>query len=105
MEADVKNESDRAGDEVAELYLTFPKASSPQIHALKGVTRVHLNGGETQHVHFTLDARGLSAADDNGDRMVSPGNYTIDLGGGQPGTGAPQVQATFGIVGEQRLPD
>ncbi len=105
VDADVKNESDREGDEVAELYLSFPKASSPQIHALKGVTRVHLRGGESQHVHFTLDARALSAGDDNGDRMVFAGTYGIHVGGGQPGTGVSQAEASFTITGEQRLPD
>jgi len=105
VEADVKNESDREGDEVAELYLSFPKGSSPQIHALKGVTRVHLKGGETQHVRFMLDARALSAANDNGDRMVSAGSYRVSVGGGQPGTNASQAEADFTIAGEQRLPD
>jgi len=105
VDADVKNASDREGDEVVELYLSFPKAVSAQIHALRGVSRVHLKGGETQHVHFTLDARGLSAADANGDRMVSAGTYDVSVGGGQPGTGAPQAKAEFSISGEQRLPD
>ncbi len=105
VDADVKNPSDREGDEVVELYLSFPKAASAQIHALRGVSRVRLKGGETQHVHFTLDPRGLSAADANGDRMVSAGTYAVSVGGGQPGTGAPQAKAEFSISGEQRLPD
>ncbi len=105
VEADVKNDSEREGDEVAELYLTFPKASSPQIHALKGMARVHLKAGETQRVRFALDARSLSAGDDNGDRMVSAGAYRVSVGGGQPGTGAPEAEADFSITGEQRLPD
>jgi len=105
VDADVKNASDREGDEVVELYLSYPKAVSAQIHALRGVSRVHLKGGETQHVHFTLDARGLSAADANGDRMVSAGTYDVSVGGGQPGTGAPQAKAEISISGEQRLPD
>jgi beta-glucosidase len=104
-DVDVKNASDRDGDEVVELYLSFPKAPNAQLHALRGVSRVHLKGGETQHVHFTLDPRGLSAADSNGDRMVSAGTYTVSVGGGQPGTGAPQAKAEFSISGEQRLPD
>ena len=61
VEADVKNASNREGDEVVELYLSFPKSPSSPIHALRGMTRLHLGSGETQHVQFTLDARGLSA--------------------------------------------
>jgi beta-glucosidase len=105
VDADVKNASEREGDEVVQLYLSFPKAASAQIHALRGVSRIHLKGGETKHVHFTLDARGLSAADSNGDRMVSAGTYAVSVGGGQPRTGAPQAKEEFSISGEQRLPD
>jgi beta-glucosidase len=105
VDADVKNASEREGDEVVELYLSFPKTASAQIHALRGVSRVRLKGGETQRVHFTLDARGLSAADSNGDRSVSAGTYIVSVGGGQPGTGASQAKAEFSISGEQRLPD
>ncbi|MGH9512395.1 MAG: glycoside hydrolase family 3 C-terminal domain-containing protein [Terriglobales bacterium] len=104
-DADVKNDSGRDGDEVVELYLSFPKAPGAQIHALKGVRRVHLKAGDTQQVHFTLDARALSAANENGDPMVSPGNYRITVGGGQPGSGTSQADAEFSITGEERLPD
>jgi beta-glucosidase len=64
-----------------------------------------LPSGETQHVHFTLDARDLSASDENGDRVVAAGAYRIVVGGGQPGTVAPQTDAAFTITGEERLPE
>ena len=70
VDADVKNASDREGDEVVELYLSFPKVPGAPIHALRGMKRVHLKGGETQDVHFALDARDLSASNENGDRVV-----------------------------------
>ena len=60
VDADVKNTSDRDGDEVVELYLSFPKSMGAPIHALRGVSRIHIASGETQHVRFTLDARDLS---------------------------------------------
>ena len=105
VDAEVKNVSDREGDEVVELYLSFPKVPGAPIHALRGIDRVHLKGGETQHVHFTLDPRGLSAANENGDRMVAAGSYRIVVGGGQPGTSAPQADAAFSITGDARLPE
>jgi beta-glucosidase len=40
-----------------------------------------------------------------GDRMVAAGTYSLSLGGGQPGTAAPQVNAEFRIKGEQELPE
>ncbi len=105
VEADVKNESDRAGDEVVELYLTFPKSPVAPIHALRGISRIHVAGGETQHVQFTLNARDLSEVVENGDRMVAAGNYRVTVGGGQPGTAAPQSSAEFAVSGEQKLPE
>jgi beta-glucosidase len=104
-EADVTNLSQRDGDEVVQLYLSFPKSPYNPIHALRGASRIHLTGGETQHVTFKLDARDLSGVDGNGDRVVAAGSYRISVGAGQPGTGAPQAEAEFAISGEQRLPD
>jgi beta-glucosidase len=105
VEADVKNASEREGDEVVEVYLSFPKSPNSPIHALRGITRVHLGAGETQHVHFTLDPRGLSAVNATGDRMIAAGTYRITVGGGQPGTDAPQAEAAFEVSGEQKLPE
>ncbi len=105
VDADVKNTGDRDGDEVVQLYLSFPKTPGAQMHDLRGMARVHLKVGETQHVHFVLDPRGLSAANENGDRMISAGAYRISVGGGQPGMDAASLGADFSIAGEQRLPD
>jgi len=105
VEADVKNAGEREGDEVAELYLTFPKSPNAPIHALRGFTRVHLGAGETQHIQFTLDPRDLSEVNDKGDRIVAPGAYTVTVGGGQPGTAASQVSAALAITEEQKLPE
>jgi beta-glucosidase len=105
IEADLKNDSERAGDEVVELYLSFPRSPSSPVHALRGIARVHLGAGETQHVHFTLDPRDLSAVNQAGDRMIAAGAYRISVGGGQPGTDAPRAEAAFDISGEQKLPE
>jgi len=105
VEADVKNESEREGDEVEELYLTFPKSPSAPIHALRGIARIHLGSGETQHVQFILNARDLSEVNADGDRIVAAGAYGITVGGGQPGTTAPQAEAEFAVSGEQKLPE
>ncbi len=79
VEADVKNDSARDGDEVAELYLVPPKdAVAPRL-ALEGFTRVHLRAGETQHLKFALDARQLSTVDERGIRAVKPGQYSLAL--------------------------
>ena len=105
VEADVRNVSQREGDEVVELYLSFPKSPGAPIHALRGFTRMELGAGETRHILFTLDARDLSEVNEKGDRIVANGAYRISVGGGQPGSAAPQAETAFRINGDQRLPE
>jgi len=42
---------------------------------------------------------------ESGDRVIAAGDYGISIGGGQPATGAPAVQAAFAVRGEQKLPE
>jgi len=105
FDVEVRNESKRAGDEVVQVYLTFPTYSGAPRYALRGFTRIHLAAGEKSAVHFTLGARDLSAVDKNGDRLVMVGHYQLAVGGGLPDTGVPGVQAQFRIAGETKLPE
>jgi beta-glucosidase len=105
VDVDVRNLSQRGGDEVAELYLSFPKVPGAPIRALRGFKRVHLAPGETQRVYFKLDPRDLSCVNEAGDRVVAAGTYRIYMGGGQPGTGAPGAEAQFSMEGELKLPE
>jgi beta-glucosidase len=105
VDADVRNTSQREGDEVVELYLSFPQSPVAPRYALRGFTRIHVGAGDTQHVHFILDARDLSEVDDKGDRVVASGTYRVTVGGGQPGTGAPHAEAEFRIKGKRKLPE
>jgi beta-glucosidase len=104
-EVDVRNVSQREGDEVVELYLRFPKSEIAPLRALRAFTRIHLSAGETRHVQFTLNTRDLSEVDKKGNRVVVKGNYRIDLGGGQPGTSAALTEVAFRIKGHQKLPE
>ena len=54
VDADVKNTSQRDGDEVAEIYLHFPNSPGAPLRALRGFTRVHIGAGETEHVRMML---------------------------------------------------
>ncbi len=103
VDADVRNASQREGDEVVELYVSFPKSPVAPIRALRGFMRMPLGAGETKHVHFTLDARDLSEVNEKGDRIVAEGAYRISVGGSQPGT-AP-LAGEFRIAGIQKLPE
>ena len=81
----VRNTSQVAGDEVVELYLDRPMASPEMpFRTLQGFRRIHLNAGESQPLTFSLDSRQLAFVDSEGKAAVSPGQYTISVGGRQP---------------------
>jgi len=103
VDADVTNTSQRDGEEVVELYLTFPKLPGAPVRSLRGFTRVHILAGKTQHVHLTISPRDLSYVNEAGDRLIAPGSYTLSLGGGQPGSGVPVVESAFTITGQMQL--
>jgi beta-glucosidase len=93
------------GDEVVQLYLKFPDVAGAPLRALRGFQRIHLEPGTTQKVEFHLDPRDLSMVTDLGDIIVAQGKYTVEVGGGQPGTGAPSVSGNFEVNGELTLPE
>jgi beta-glucosidase len=87
--ADVANTGERAGEEVVQLYLTDVQASVPvPIRSLAGFKRVFLKPGEKQSVSFTINAGQMSLIDDNGKRLIEPGEFEISIGGGQRTTNA-----------------
>jgi beta-glucosidase len=105
VDVDVKNVSPTDGDEVAELYLTFPKLVGAPIRALRAFARVHVASSATQPLHFTLSPRDLSLVNESGDRVVAAGTYTISVGGGQPGSSVSGSETRLSIDGNERLPD
>jgi beta-glucosidase len=84
--AEVQNVGDFAGDEVVQFYVTDVAASVPvPIRSLAGVKRLFLKPGEKEIVSFTLTPRQMSVIDDQGRRVIEPGEFLISLGGKQPG--------------------
>jgi beta-glucosidase len=104
-EVTVTNTGRREGDEVAQLYLSFPNVPGAPQRALRGFKRVHLNPGESQRVRFEVKDRDLSMVSEAGEPMIADGAYTVSIGGGQPNTGAPAVTGTFRITGTKTLPE
>jgi beta-glucosidase len=105
VQVEVKNVSERAGDEVVQVYLNFPKMPGAPIRALRAFKRVHLGAGELRTFSLDIPPRDLSYVNENGDRVISAGEYRISVGGGQPGTGAAIAETTFAISGQQGLPE
>ena len=104
-DATVTNSGSVDGDEVVELYLTFPTVPGAPLRALRGFKRIHLKAGESQQVHFELKDRDFMMVTPAGDPMIAQGKYTLTIGGGQPDTGAPGVNTAFQINGSKPLPE
>ena len=83
-EVTVTNTGKREGDEVAQLYLSFPKVPGAPLRALRGFKRVHLKPGESQKVRFELKERDLSMVSEAGELIIAEGQYSLSVGGGQP---------------------
>ncbi len=105
--ADVKvtNTGNKAGDEVVQLYLNFPDVKGAPVIALRGFQRIHLEAGESRNVHFELKDRDLGMVTEGGNPIIAPGDYTLSIGGGQPGTSAPSVSGHFRVDGQLALPE
>jgi beta-glucosidase len=101
VSVDVRNAGDRAGDEVVQLYVTDVAASVPTpIRSLAGIKRIFLKPGEKQTVSFTLGAERMTVIDDKGQRVVEPGEFTVSVGGKQPGfTGRTDAKTTSVTTG------
>jgi len=104
VEVDVKNTGSVAGDEVVELYLTQPKAYETPLRALAGFTRLHLDPGQSTRVGLTIDPRSLGQVDERGNRVIVPGEYTVSVGGTQPGESTSVQTAKFTVTGTSALP-
>jgi len=101
VSVDVQNTGDRAGDEVVQLYVTDVAASVPvPVRSLAGIKRVSLKPGEKQNVSFTLAREQMTVIDDQGKRVIEPGEFTVSVGGKQPGfTGRADATTTGTVSG------
>ena len=81
----VTNKGKTNSDEVVQLYITDNDGAFPKpIRQLKGFRRVFIKAGETKTVTFDLEAQIFSHINSVGERVISPGTYTLSVGGGQP---------------------
>ena len=86
VSVEIKNSGAIGGDEVVELYLTRKNSPVPvPIRSLAGFSRVYLAPGESGVIDFTLTPRMMSVIDSNGERVIPPGRFRIEVGGKQPG--------------------
>jgi len=99
----VTNKGPISGDEVVEAYLKTPQEGGP-IHSLVGFDRVTIGPGASKEVTLKIDPRSLSSVDDQGNRAILAGKYTLTLGGAQPEETQAKSEAGFTINGTAPLP-
>jgi beta-glucosidase len=101
VSVDVQNAGDRAGEEVVQLYVTDMAASVPvPIRSLAGIKHVSLKPGEKQNVSFTLAREQMTVIDNQGKRVIEPGEFLVSVGGKQPGfTGRADATTTGTVSG------
>jgi beta-glucosidase len=89
----VKNDGDRAGHEVVQLYITDPVASTTRpVQELKHFRKIHLKPGEKTHVTFTLSPEDLKFWNDKDKRDWESGEFIIHVGNSSDNTQSVSVQ-------------
>jgi beta-glucosidase len=99
----VTNTGKIAGDEVVEAYLTTPQPNGP-VHSLAGFQRIGIPAGGSKEVSITLDPRALSSVDEQGNRSILEGKYSLILTAAQPQDTEAKSEATFTVTGSEPLP-
>lgn len=84
VDIDLVNNSDVAGEEVAQVYFVPPQTELSPTSALVGFERIQLKPREKKTVHFTVAPRQLSLVAADGTRSITAGSYNLFVGGGQP---------------------
>jgi len=81
VSVDVTNTGNRAGDEVVQMYVRDDFASVGRYNKmLKGFKRISLQPGETKTVIFKLGFDELNILNQQMEKVVEPGTFTISVG-------------------------
>eukprot|EP01029_Cantina_marsupialis_P008270 TRINITY_DN1964_c0_g1_i1.p1 TRINITY_DN1964_c0_g1~~TRINITY_DN1964_c0_g1_i1.p1 ORF type:complete len:778 (+),score=59.85 TRINITY_DN1964_c0_g1_i1:290-2623(+) len=82
LSAKVKNVGERAGDEIAQLYIRDEYSSVTRpVKELKAFKRIHLKAGEEAEIQFEITPQMLSFYNITMDKVVEAGGFKIMLGG------------------------
>lgn len=97
VSVDVTNTGMRAGDEVAQVYLTDLEGSTPRpLRFLAGFERVTLLPGEKKTLTFIVTPEQMSMVNAQGQWGVEAGAFNVAVGGNQCET----IGTRFEVVGE-----
>lgn len=79
----VKNTGKMDAGEAIQIYIKAEREKTPNAQ-LKAIKKVFLRAGEEKSVTVALDASAFTLCDENGERRLEAGNYTIYVGDSQP---------------------
>ncbi len=104
VRATVKNVGEYYGEDVVQLYLSALESFvETPVCSLKGFQRIRLQPGQQRTVVFTITPEMMSIVDEDGNSVLEPGRFMINIGGCSPGNrgvelGSPKpVQIVFAV--------
>jgi beta-glucosidase len=96
----VTNAGTRAGDEVVQLYMRDPVASTSRpVKQLRGFARVALQPGETRAVSFTLSADQFALWSHDREWLIEPGVIELMVGSASDDI---RVRAAVEVIGSAK---
>jgi beta-glucosidase len=85
----IKNDGERAGEEVVQLYVSALDASADApLASLEDFQRVAIEPGQSETVEFAVTPEMLAIVNDEGEAVVEPGRFRLTVGGASPGARA-----------------
>ena len=100
----VTNSGEVKSDEVVQLYISDVEASvDVPISQLYGIKRISLEPGASNEVSFEITSKMMELVNNDGERVLEPGEFKIHIGGSSPGKraielGAPElVTSSFNV--------
>ena len=100
LQVTLRNESNRAVDEVAQVYLSAPGAGQTvPIETLVSFKRVKLQPNSSQVVDFTIQPDELKMVQEDGTSKLLKGDYTVTVSSAAPGTRSQELGVENSKVG------
>jgi beta-glucosidase len=112
----LKNVGNVAAKEICQLYIAVPRARQQEellpipYHSLQGFEAVMLDPTEQQQLEFRIGREQLLTTQLDGRGVLTDGNYTVFVGGHQPGDprgdaeGGAVLRASFAVEGGVLVP-
>src|SRR5690606_1674377 len=91
----VTNSGEVKSDEVVQLYISDVEASvDVPISQLYGIKRISLEPGASEEVSFEITPKMMELVNNDGERVLEPGEFKVHIGGSSPGKRAVELGAS-----------